>query len=653
MNYTIPPRQKPSDYAKGKLTQDEIIALQVANDANISSARKAVKMGVVEQLTPQQVSSPDELLADYASQEATARSNLEKLGFRPQEAAEIITRIRVDDALDFTQLNSNFPSIEADIKKRFTVKLLTPAFFVEYFRKYSDELAGVAGMATVFNPNGAGFNGLINNVGELRQILPDPRIIRYLMEIAANTEVNRGIIQRLDLLTQILPTADQLNALGERSAVDQQRVIQSILTQFQNMPSSADIRRAVEDLQRSGRTDTTRLAAILEDLIDAMPQGKNAVNILEEAGVGSSNSSKIPRPKKYERQKSDASTTGADDEYDDEDDTFASPRGIASIQTQPYNVLETKQAKDRKAVETMINTKGGDPRTLTASQLAMFKQMTGVKSVAPTISDLTAFSGTSTESLGSSNSINSSTLAQIKKTFQANPDLAPLLKNLNTGAKVNYNDLSKSQNLKASSNKVFIDDTNIIEIFRTKFGSGIIKALPNQRSALPKPNMSKMKVGRGIAVKETPSYREYGKYAIHLPQLEQQDTLNVKYKSLGQIPKFKPMPVSDVFRDFILDLLDNGKPNARVYTQIPTDERKFFEEMSIGAGVWNSLGLKRTTTSNDEEENKRFELLKGEYMAGNNNPKVMSDLRRLIVKMMNDGRIRKNQGVELLMELSI
>jgi hypothetical protein len=113
------------------------------------------------------------------------------------------------------------------------------------------------------------------------------------------------------------------------------------------------------------------------------------------------------------------------------------------------------------------------------------------------------------------------------------------------------------------------------------------------------------------------------------------------------------MAVSDIFRDFILDLLDNGKPNARVYTQIPTDERKFFEEMSIGAGVWNGLGLKRTTTSSDEEENKRFELLKGEYMAGNNNPKVMSDLRRLIVKMMNDGRIRKNQGVDLLMELSI
>jgi hypothetical protein len=615
MNYTIPPRQKPSDYAKGKLTQDEIIALQVANDANIASARKAVKMGVVEQLTPQQVSSPDELLADYASQEATARSNIEKLGFRPQEAAEIITRIRVDGALDFTQLNANFPSIEADIKKRFTVKLLTPAFFIEYFRKYSDELAGVAGMARVFNPNGAGFNGLINNVGELRQVLPDPRIIGYLTDIAENTGMNRDIIQRLDVLTQILPTADQLNALGERSAIDQQRVIQAILTQFQNMPSAAELRAIATQIQ-GNRMPPSGIAEAIYGVVDGMPQGRDAVNIIDE----------------------DAQMIRTVSDYDD---TYMSPTGVASLQ------LSTKQEKDRRAVEAMINTRGGDPRTLTATQLAMFKEMTGVKAVAPTISDLTAFSGTSTESLGSSRSIDMATLAQIKKTFQVNPDLAPLLVNMNTGENVNYNDLTRSENIKASSSKVFIGDTNINEIFRLKFGSGI------QLKKVIRPNMMKMKVGRGIAVKETPSYREYGKYAIHLPQLEQQDTLNVKYKSLGQIPKFKPMAVSDIFRDFILDLLDNGKPNARVYTQIPTDERKFFEEMSIGAGVWNGLGLKRTTTSNDEEENKRFELLKGEYMAGNNNPKIMSDLRRLIVKMMNDGRIRKNQGVDLLMELSI
>lgn len=622
MNYTIPPRQKPSDYAKGKLTQDEIIALQVANDANISSARKAVKMGVVEQLTPQQVSSPDELLADYASQEATARSNIEKLGFRPQEAAEIITRIRVDGALDFTQLNANFPSIEADIKKRFTVKLLTPAFFIEYFRKYSDEVAGVAGMARVFNPNGAGFNGLINNVGELRQVLPDPRIIGYLTDIAENTGMNRDIIQRLDVLTQILPTADQLNALGERSAIDQQRVIQAILTQFQNMPSAAELRAIATEIQRN-RMSPTGIVEAIYGVVDGMPQGRDAdVNIAEE---------------EYNLMLQNP-----------ENISNISPVGVASLQ------LSAADYRDRMAAEAIIKRKG-DPSSLTANQKAIYRQLTGQKgSSAPTMSDITSFkSGTANTptSLGSSIGIDKASLTQIRKTFEANPELQDQIINNNTGKVFNYLDIQKTKPKNPNSGKVWINDTNIMEIFKVKFGTGF-GGVNSTVVRTIQPSI-KMKVGRGIAVKETPSYREYGKYAIHLPQLEQQDTLNVKYKSLGQIPKFKPMAVSDIFRDFILDLLDNGKPNARVYTQIPTDERKFFEEMSIGAGVWNGLGLKRTTTSSDEEENKRFELLKGEYMAGNNNPKVMSDLRRLIVKMMNDGRIRKNQGVDLLMELSI
>ena len=75
--------------------------------------------------------------------------------------------------------------------------------------------------------------------------------------------------------------------------------------------------------------------------------------------------------------------------------------------------------------------------------------------------------------------------------------------------------------------------------------------------------------------------------------------------------------------------------------------------MALGAGVWNGLGLKRTTTSTDEEDAKRFELLRGEYIAGNNNPKVLQELRRMVIKFINEGKIRKSEGMNLLMELSI
>ena len=605
----MPPRSKASDYAKGKITQNDIIALQIANDANIAKARKAVKMGEIEQLTPSQASSPEELLMDMANQEATARANVMKLGFRDNEASRIITDIGIGPTMDYTILNANFPAIEADIKSRFNVKLLTPSFFIEYLKKYSADVKGAAGMVRVFNPNNAGFNANIDTIAELRAILPDPDVIEYLRQAAINSGVvGQMMLAELGRLRIMLPNAGAYQQYANQNPVQQQAIIDANLARFENMPSGQEVRELAERVSRND-IDNPEFVRRLRDIISSIPAGGGA---------------------------------GAAPVYAEP----ASPTGVASQETEMREIR--KQERDRKAAQTAIDI-GGDPRTLTRDQQMIYAQLTGIVRVAPTKEEMSSITGdtaTTGESLGSAMSLDTATLKQMKDTLRINPDIAVQLVNINTGERVNYNDLALNPPASAKSRKISWRDTNLRELFQAKFGRGLI------RKSIIQPKI-RMKIGKGLAVKETPSYREYGKYAIHLPQLEQQDMLNVKYKSLGQIPKFKPIPVSDIFRDFILDLLENGKPNVRVYTQIAPEERKFFEEMSIGAGVWNGLGLKRTTTSTDEEENKRFELLKGEYIAGNNNTKLLSELRRLVVKMMGDGRIRKNQGIDLLMELSI
>ena len=85
--------------------------------------------------------------------------------------------------------------------------------------------------------------------------------------------------------------------------------------------------------------------------------------------------------------------------------------------------------------------------------------------------------------------------------------------------------------------------------------------------------------------------------------------------------------------------------------------RKYFPRKNVrvatGAGVFHSLKLKKTITNQDKDELNRFEILKGEYLAGNNSPKLLHELRRFIVKYMGDGKISRNEGMNLLMELSI
>jgi hypothetical protein len=239
-------------------------------------------------------------------------------------------------------------------------------------------------------------------------------------------------------------------------------------------------------------------------------------------------------------------------------------------------------------------------------------------------------------------------LKDIKDYFKQNPRIAAQLKDKN-GQRVRYSKLTKNRGSKGVS----IFDTNLEEIWNqeempTTEGFGIGNYNPIQKQ--PR-NMVRM--GKGIAAVEQPSYKEFGKFCINMNHLENQDILNIKYKNcLGAVPSLKPIAISDIFRDFIIDLLDTGKPNTRVYNQISDEERKHFQKLATLAGIFKGMGLPVTVIDDEEKLVKRFEILRGQIQAGNNNPKLLDETRKLVVKLMNIDRIKKKEGLEILMELS-
>jgi len=165
--------------------------------------------------------------------------------------------------------------------------------------------------------------------------------------------------------------------------------------------------------------------------------------------------------------------------------------------------------------------------------------------------------------------------------------------------------------------------------------------------------MVKKKIGCGIAVQSTPTYAEFGKYAIHLPQLHNKNTLNIKYKSLGAIPTLKPITISDDFKDFIMETLEKKSVNERALKKLPTHEISYFERAVAGAGLLETFKMKRSNTDEEKKDLDRFNLLRGELVAGNNSDKLVKELRSLIVKFLNTGRIHKAEGMNLLQELSV
>lgn len=164
----------------------------------------------------------------------------------------------------------------------------------------------------------------------------------------------------------------------------------------------------------------------------------------------------------------------------------------------------------------------------------------------------------------------------------------------------------------------------------------------------------RIKVGKGITLKEKqPNYRTFGKYVIHMGHLIDKNIANFKYPSLGSIPSIKPLNISDDYKEFILDTMENEKPNERVLRKLPIDEQKHFERVVVGAGLMETFRLRKNGDADEKKEVDRFNLLRGEVLAGNNNEKVIKELKGLIVKLINDGRIRRQDGLNMLMELSV
>jgi hypothetical protein len=161
-------------------------------------------------------------------------------------------------------------------------------------------------------------------------------------------------------------------------------------------------------------------------------------------------------------------------------------------------------------------------------------------------------------------------------------------------------------------------------------------------------------VGRGIALEAEPKkYYEFGKYMISIPHLGN-NILKVKYLQNGnEVPSFNSQKISDDLTDFIEDLVDTGKINERHLNKLEAPEKRLFSKLINQSGLYGKFKIRVLKNPNDKAEEDRFELVKGEFIAGNDNPAIVKELKHLIIKFMTEGRIPKNQGHELLFQLSV
>jgi hypothetical protein len=110
--------------------------------------------------------------------------------------------------------------------------------------------------------------------------------------------------------------------------------------------------------------------------------------------------------------------------------------------------------------------------------------------------------------------------------------------------------------------------------------------------------------------------------------------------------------ISDAFHELLTTLIETKKLDKRLLRELDRDEQRSAEILLVKRGVGRSVGVREVTPTDDEARKiKRFEILKGSYLAGNNSKDVIHELRSLIIHFIGTHHLSRKEGLRALEEL--
>jgi hypothetical protein len=201
---------------------------------------------------------------------------------------------------------------------------------------------------------------------------------------------------------------------------------------------------------------------------------------------------------------------------------------------------------------------------------------------------------------------------------------------------ISYNKIPKKSKM--------IDDIEEV-INKQKSGSGIRKI------------KRKKQTGKGITKEDKEiNHRMFGNYKINIPKLKA-NILHVAYKCGSPVRNIQARYISDEFKDFIENFLETNKFNESIYKNLSDAEKKhFFDVVHMhGSGIYKQMDIKLKNPFYQEEQNdmRRFEILRSEIEAGNDNRDMIKELKSLILKLSKSGKISRREAMQTIEELTI
>mgnify|MGYP003646334288 CR=1 FL=1 len=143
----------------------------------------------------------------------------------------------------------------------------------------------------------------------------------------------------------------------------------------------------------------------------------------------------------------------------------------------------------------------------------------------------------------------------------------------------------------------------------------------------------------------------FGRYVINQNQLGK-GIIAIKRPCGATIKDFPSERVSKKVHNIVNDIVGGNMPSFTAYQGLDDEEKSYLHRLTEVSNIENRLKLPAPNKDTEEQEINRFEILRGEITAGNDNPKMVKEFKLLIMKLGRKKLLPAAQVKELIFELT-
>ena len=671
-----------ADERAKKKNQKDVLKLMIQNEAMKERKVKDYQNPYNPPEVPPQYKSRAERRGDTAKQEQEAITNLQSLfDFDVRGINQVmseIRKVRNEDGLII--FNALFPQIRNRIVNQTNPNLLTPDFVSDIIREFIIR-------AEDTNPLTRVEGDIVSNAFDDLEVEYNVDIISDLIEksIELGVDVN-NLTEMRDFMYQMDSTIKDIKSNASLTSMDIEELSKRILSLYKKLgvPSLGQLRKL--EVSKNVERDIDRI----NDKVNADEREFDRVraSIIKDIREGD-----------VEQRLKQAESTKLSSNASIQDIIANS---VEEYRKQEQMAEEEQTAETEQTVEQMQEEEDESSSSFSSSEESLTQEimslnMDEITEIATILTEGVLYRTDEGAKQLNGDKIRKLFVKQLRKMLRDNGEFEEAfdtrfksvsqkeltLRNLSTGKEPlmetavevlekyvtakEQSGLDKTINLSGYGQTKIGDNLfpafNYPEVMKRGFGmkgrqhneeleaQAQLNSMPRVAFQVKKKGRPSVKIGKGIDVAiPQDTYKTFGKHLIHYPSLRDDFKLSIKYPSRSKnVGKVKV--VSPEYRELLMDMLERGVLSDRMYDKLVNEEKEHFNQAVKASGLMETIKLK-PIHEDKKDLVERFKVLRGQFIAGNNAPTLIKELRSVILHFMEKGQIQKQDGYDLLKELS-